>query len=532
MVPYSEAKVFRTKTGFVIRDKEDDDWCKFVPFDDIDKLQTEIACKNLDPIVIQAMDAMPIPELTSVPPQIIEELKQDIENAYKEEHPLISIDTIGSSADIPHMPSPSSILTREDLIQHQFGSLAPYIDDYTRETYEIEENHTTHLPRLVQAKTRTSRTGPLSYQKTVLKEDPITTENFENRRRPRSNSLYCSGTSEQGSDNEEEEEDEEEEDSLPTSLEPSAMEEVLFRAEELNIQSDILSKKTSEDIDEFEATPEYEELTDWEIIKNSLPENLITNSLFTFLFMLVLAIGAFAQLNIYLITTLCAPLNYFGIEAMKGLKLFLSSLFQNIIKKHGRRQQFTNQQGRTTRRIHDLKKPPFKQKKNQPRIQVNPMEGIQLNKPEGIAGSHKKTKKTYHIQPVKISEARIVKLADKRHYFIVKFFDSVKRMALYDNGAACCTIHPRFLEELRQHGHVPIEEGNFNIEGFIPNKTRKTNQVAYLDFKLETGHLLKNIPFIIIESNYDVLIGNNLVRAHRWANCWKNSDFYLSLIHI
>ena len=47
----------------------------------------------------------------------------------------------------------------------------------------------------------------------------------------------------------------------------------------------------------------------------------------------------------------------------------------------------------------------------------------------------------------------------------------------------------RFLE-LQQQGHVPIEDGNFNIEGFIPNKLSKTSKVAYLDFKLETGYLI------------------------------------------
>ena len=43
LVPFSEAKVFRTSTGFVVRDSNDDDWCKFIPFDDLDRIQTKVA---------------------------------------------------------------------------------------------------------------------------------------------------------------------------------------------------------------------------------------------------------------------------------------------------------------------------------------------------------------------------------------------------------------------------------------------------------------------------------------------------------
>ena len=526
LVPFTEARVFRTKTGFIVRDNEDEDWCKFVPFDDIDRIQTEIACKNLDPIIVEAMDAMPIPELTIVPPEVFEELAQDIEKAYTQEIETIQINAIGSSVDIPTMPpqsSSSSILTREDLILHHFGSLAPYVDDYTRDSYEVEENHTTHLPRLAQAQPSRSSSGPLSYQKTVLRNDPITTENFENiTKSPKSNSLIVSGTSEQGSDNEEDSEDEQEEDSdgedSPSSLEPSTEEAELYNTEAIRLG--VTTQESCED---------RPPATEWEIIKHSLPDSFIMNLLLSIFFMIILAIGAFAQLNIFVISTLCAPLNYFAIEAFKGFKLFLSQFYRNLLDKHARRQQFTNQKGRTTRKVHDPTKPPFKQKKNKPRIQVNPLEGLTLSKPEGVAGSHKKTKKSYRIKPVKISEARIVKLTDNRNYFIVNFFDTIRTMALYDNGAACCTIHPRFLKQLQQHGHVPIEDGNFNIEGFIPNKLSKTSKVAYLDFKLETGYLIKNVPFIVVESNYDILIGNNLVRAHRWANCWRNEDFYIDI---
>ena len=110
MVPYSEAKVFRTKSGFVIRDKEDEEWCKFVPFDDIDRIQTEIARKNLDPIIINAMDTMPLPELTMVPQDIIDELKQDMESAYTQDSLLIQLDAIGftNTEETPHHQPSSS----------------------------------------------------------------------------------------------------------------------------------------------------------------------------------------------------------------------------------------------------------------------------------------------------------------------------------------------------------------------------------------------------------------------------------------
>jgi hypothetical protein len=234
LVPYSEAKVFRTTSGFIIRDKEDDDWCKYIPFDDIDRLQTDIACKKLDPAIVKAMEEMPLPEYVKIPEKIIKELQQTIEESYEEsskEDRTVHISALTSDIDVPDIPSTMQ-LSREDMLQHQFGTLNPYVEDYLQDTYEIEENHATHLPKLSKSNQRgSSKYGPLSYQHTVLKNDPIITEDFDTPKQEerRSGSLYCSGSSEYGS--EEEDEDYEEDIGMPSSLNPSKEEEDLYHKE-------------------------------------------------------------------------------------------------------------------------------------------------------------------------------------------------------------------------------------------------------------------------------------------------------------
>ena len=190
LVPYTEAKVFRTKSGFIVRDKEDDEWCKFIPFDDVDRLQTDIACKNLSPARIKAMEEMPLPEYINIPKEVIEELRQTMEQAYNQENYDDQLQTVHVAAlsyedDTPGLPSTIQP-TREEMLQNHFGTLTPYVDDYIRDSYEIEENHATHLPKLSKSNQRgSSKYGPLSYQHTVLKYDPIVSEDFEKQKEER-----------------------------------------------------------------------------------------------------------------------------------------------------------------------------------------------------------------------------------------------------------------------------------------------------------------------------------------------------------
>jgi len=104
-----------------------------------------------------------------------------------------------------------------------------------------------------------------------------------------------------------------------------------------------------------------------------------------------------------------------------------------------------------------------------------------------------------------------------------------KKLAFYDTGASCCCVKPSVFEQLQQNSLISWEPANFNVSGIVPGATEQANKIAYIDIQLETGYTLKNIPFIVYDCAYDIIIGNNLVKSHRWSNYWKSDNFYIKL---
>ena len=137
-----------------------------------------------------------------------------------------------------------------------------------------------------------------------------------------------------------------------------------------------------------------------------------------------------------------------------------------------------------------------------------PLQNVSIIKPLGPASYGNKAKRTYRIEPVKPSEARIIKLNDNRPHIITKFPNEIVRHALLDSGATCSSISSKFLEELQENGFVPTDEANVKVHGCIPGVRKTIDTVAYLSFQLETGHWITNAPFIVHDGNYDVLIGS------------------------
>ena len=78
-MPFSEAKVFRTDRGFIIKDNDDQEWCKYIPFDDLDRIKTDIACRTLEPEQITAMKTMPIPSFSKHPKDLLDEIQASFE---------------------------------------------------------------------------------------------------------------------------------------------------------------------------------------------------------------------------------------------------------------------------------------------------------------------------------------------------------------------------------------------------------------------------------------------------------------------
>jgi hypothetical protein len=158
---------------------------------------------------------------------------------------------------------------------------------------------------------------------------------------------------------------------------------------------------------------------------------------------------------------------------------------------------------------------------------VPPLRGVQLLRPGPARVSYSAPRKLV-IDKVRISEAR-VEVSDQRPFVKIILPDGIARSALYDTGSTSCTISPKLLKELQKTTYIPIEERDFSLKGVIPGVTSTIRSVAYLDIKLETGYSIKNVPFMVVDSNFSLILGNNIVRSQRWCNFWKNNDFYIDM---
>ena len=512
LVPFSEARVFRTDKGFILRDVDDETWCKYVPFDDIDRVKTEVAYRTLDPVRISAMKAMQLPKMTELSKEVLDEFESEFENLCtqrndEDQEMIISSlwaddDTTQTEQTIQKSSQRSTdSLTKTDVIQQHFGTLTPYVDDYIQNTYETEEEHTTHLPALTHSYpvTVSNKYGPLSYQHSVLEEDPASQEDL----------------------------DEEQDIELPSELLPNLIRAHLDVGPKDGSDKNAKNETPNDEIPEPEPEPEFD---DWTLFKNSIPTGFLPDFVISSLLLIVIGLGLFIQFPIILLMGAFSILHHFGPKTVRSMRDIFTNFLNSYLDKRERRRRFTNKKGLTDRVVQDPSKLQLKTSERKAEsVNMCPLDGIHIIKPEGSVASSNKVKRTYHIEPAKISEARIIKTIDDRHFFRIKFFEYITRLALYDPGACSCTISPKFLEELQTIGHVPMNEANLNIKGVIQKASEKANKIAYLDFQLETGYWLKNVPFVVFDSGNDILIGNNLIRAHRWANCWKNDNFYIDI---
>jgi len=533
LVPFSEAKVFRTSTGFVVRDSHDDDWCKFIPFDDLDRVQTKVAYQTLEPARIAAMESMPLPVMRAVPKEALDDFEKEFQKICKAEREQAQTQSTMAKAVIETMrietltTSDPSRLTREDLIEYEFGSLASFVDDYTQDVYEAEEKVVGNLPSLSQFSTAsypesslyyaesTYESGPLSYQKTVLKENPLLSENFE--RPTKTESLVCNSSLVADFNNHHE-------DCLPSSTNLSPFEKELQFASKTEIKHEAPRLEgESENPDEPETY-----FTEWQLLKQSMPEGLFYNSILAVISLIMILLGTFIEANIMALFIIFSVTSHFFKAVLCGIRTTAFTFKEKYFEQATKRRAFSNRKNKLNNRAAlNIMSSPHHLDNLGP--SPPPLGCVVLNKPEGVAASNKKVKRTYHVKPAKISEARVIRLNDNRPYVITKFVNDISRYALLDSGATCSAIHPRFLLELQKHVYVPTKETKVSVEGCIPDVKQVGNQIAYLDFQLETGHCIKNVPFLVYEGNYDILIGSNLIKGYRWANCWKNQDCYINL---
>jgi len=491
-VPSSEGRIYRTETGFVIKDKDDEDWCKFIPFDDLDKIQTEVAIRTLEPARVAAMKTMPIPSLTRVSERHLKEYENEFEqiciNDRQEaasrmqtetnDTKTIHVTSIVTEDDTP-IEIPRSLLTQDEIFQSQFNLGIP----------------TTHFHNRTQSDS-TIR-SPLSYQQTVLQDNPALTESFEKpqklKQKSTTGSLYCSATSQFDSDEElDDESNEEDDDDLPSSIQQSPLENELYRSKtktksmtktnstyETN-QPKERQEKQNEKTHQKETKPEkveeeipendYQDLDHWTLFRTSMPENYIFNSIITIILFIILVIGTVLHFNSVLLMGFFSIWASYGKAAYHGTRVTISTYIDKFVQKQSRK--FTNKTktSSNTNSKNDIE--------NLPR--QHPLEGISIIKPEGIAGSMKKVKRKLKAEPIRVSEARVVKHTDHRNYLIVRFFNTITKYALLDPGSSCCLIHPDFLEELQKTSYIPIEESQFQIQGIVTGTKQEATKILNL----------------------------------------------------
>ena len=527
LLPYSEAKIFRTDKAFIVQDKHDEQWVKVIHFDDVDRIQTEIACRTLEPARVAAMRSMPLPTLLPIAQEEIEEFEKEFEQICIREQEQ-SEQTGRHSVDIAHI---SSIRTEDDMpegLANDQISIEQFIQSHYGHPLTHQET-SIHTPSVKTIIPQSSEHGPLSYQQTVLHEDPVLTEDFDNiikrRKTKKTASLICSATSQFETDSDEDSEEEEED--LPSSFEPSQYEELLFQKRSKPRKTEKQRKQKrrrtptpsdteEEDDDDWQMSYEVDILS---LIRKSMPQNFLIHTLLTIFLMIVVIMGFFIQINIGFYISAILILWKIGEKTYRDFASFFKNLMEGYVTKTTRRRRFSNTPKPNQEKIyhHDT-------------VRLKPLDGFQILKQPGKVQS-KKIKRKLETEPIRVSEARVVKHTDQRNYLIVRFFNTITKYALFDPGSSCCIIHPKFLEQLRNHAEIPTEESKFQIQGIVPGTRKESKELVYLDFQLETGYWLKNIPFLVYASDYDILIGINLIKAQRWANCWRDSDFFIDLGH-
>ena len=129
-----------------------------------------------------------------------------------------------------------------------------------------------------------------------------------------------------------------------------------------------------------------------------------------------------------------------------------------------------------------------------------------------------------------VADAHEIRVIEERPHLLVALGDRKQRMALLDTGATSCCIHPLILEELEK-ANVPlrVESRKMTLEGVIKGAKSSLNKVVYLDLFLEEGVKVEEVPFLVIDNRYGILLGSNLVRSGQWSSCWKYGRYFLQI---
>ena len=427
----------------------------------------------------------------------------------------------------------SEILTTQDLRQQLFGTLDPYVDDYSPLNPLIYEEKEVE-PRESVRSYRTEK-NPLTYQRSILEEDSVLQEDFENED---AESTTCDGRSYLP----EHEEDEilqryaPKKAKTPRSLENCSVLTVEEKMDHFLNNKARIHQREQENEESNDELPWYipnnpfirdqcEGLLFWAL----MPEGFILQLIAGLSIFLMTTIGLFVEFNMgYLIPPILCIMDMYSSTKNKTLTWIKHYRIARQRKRNGSLKVIKNLSGLfgcTLKSRDSLIQELAEDEK------VNPLHSVRLIKPDGPMQRSKRIAKKLEVNRVKICEARVVKVIDRRPHIYVSFADGKQRFALFDTGATSCCIHPKVLDAIRKKSpnHIYTETRHMGIEGVVKNSSTRTDQIAYLSFKLETGYTVSNVPFVVMDGKYDVILGSNVMRSCRWANFWKNDEFYIEV---
>ena len=266
-------------------------------------------------------------------------------------------------------------------------------------------------------------------------------------------------------------------------------------------------------------------------LKSCLTYELFTQTVVTLIFGLFFTIGHLSNFGFVFLTLMTVVLATLTFNLFRTLWRDLRQSFSS--RKPKKRLRLTPRPSRVQQWVLD---PFFKNARaedkgvSQFKKNLMPNIGVHCVRPDGPAATNKDTRQLIvsKINTVKMSEAK-VKFIDSRPYLNVTLCDSFQIKALYDLGASSCTIRRAVLNRMEAISPVPRIPYGHRIAGFIANAETSSNEVAYVSFTLDSGYPLERIPMLVVDdsSPYDIIIGNNIVRARRWNNYWDNDDFYV-----
>ena len=122
-----------------------------------------------------------------------------------------------------------------------------------------------------------------------------------------------------------------------------------------------------------------------------------------------------------------------------------------------------------------------------------------------------------------------IPLVDLRYYIKIGFQDKVLRAGLIDTGSVGCCIGKHVVDKLRKVLKFKTVKTNSSMTGVNPKLIGNITERVYLDFILENNCIIRQVPFSVVDNDYDVILGHNFLNTYRYKMYWKGDAPFIKL---